>query len=176
MQELVENSDLPDTLEQSIEEFVDSADIEKRLSDTLSRFQAESKYEPLQDEGYKTLLSLTKNDDEAAGENGEIEMMETEFFIPIDPFSRKPIVIPVKNKNCGHLYDKDQFYTIFESRNRNRFVVVITIVCRQTQRDIFHCSAIKCPVTGCSNVKVTIADVEEDLRTKIMIENAKNKH
>lgn len=53
-------------------------------------------------------------------DNGDIEMMESEeFSIPIDPICRTEINIPIRNKQCGHLYDKESLFNLFRN---NRFV------------------------------------------------------
>ncbi|OTF83348.1 Zinc-finger of the MIZ type domain containing protein [Euroglyphus maynei] len=107
-------------------------------------------------DGYRKLLRWFEDDDrnksqQSNVDNGDIEMMESEeFSIPIDPICRTEINIPIRNKQCGHLYDKESLFNLFRNN-----------------------STIKCPVTGCSNKKMTATDVEEDSRLRILIENAR---
>ncbi|KAJ6225343.1 hypothetical protein RDWZM_003888 [Blomia tropicalis] len=108
------------------------------------------------DQSYTTLtqiLDMTTEDQDA-----KIDLMEesTQFQIPIDPFMKIPISIPVRNMKCKHVYDKEQFFKIFESRPRN--------------------SMIKCPVSGCVNKKVSIEDVEEDVELRSKIEKFKQEN
>ncbi|XP_049865870.1 E3 SUMO-protein ligase NSE2-like [Pectinophora gossypiella] len=48
----------------------------------------------------------------------------------IDPITKKPISDPVKNKICGHIYEKESIYKFISLKNR-----------------------IKCPVVGCANTQ-----------------------
>uniref|UniRef100_A0A6M2DHS1 E3 SUMO-protein ligase NSE2 n=1 Tax=Xenopsylla cheopis TaxID=163159 RepID=A0A6M2DHS1_XENCH len=64
----------------------------------------------------------------------------------LDPFTKKPISIPIKNNKCGHIYDKDSVMRILEINPK-----------------------IRCPVVGCrvktlftvSNLSVGSVDQEQ---------------
>ena len=161
-------------MEQSIEDMIESANLSEKFNEVLNDLKRANSYDPLNDGQYKNLVHLLGDDQQESNE--DVEMLQTDFVIPNDPFSRMEIVNPVRNKNCNHLYDKEQFLKIFETRPRNRFD---RFLCECTffllisiYFFVIH-SAIKCPYTGCANKKVSIDDVEDDPRMKILIDNAK---
>lgn len=156
--------------DQDIEGMLEAANLEEKLEEVMNQLKASDNFNPTEDKQYKDLLNLL-SESSNTGENEDFEMLETEFTIPIDPFSKKEVVIPVRNKTCGHLYDKESFTNMFDARPRNRFVSVSCY--HDFIFNLYLCSAIKCPITGCTNKRVTIEDIEEDPRTQILIENAK---
>jgi len=62
---------------------------------------------------------------------------ETQY---IDPWSKKKIDVPVKNKVCGHYYDQQ---TALKMLQRSK-------------------SKVKCPVVGCSNNNLKSSELEKD--------------
>jgi hypothetical protein len=57
----------------------------------------------------------------------ELEALDTEIDeIPIDPFGKVPIRIPVRNKKCHHVYDKHQLEQVIAAKKGYgvRFVVI----------------------------------------------------
>ncbi|XP_054161064.1 uncharacterized protein LOC128959144 [Oppia nitens] len=75
--------------------------------------------------------------------------------IPIDPFSKKPIELPVRSITCGHIYDRNQLELVLKSRaaDSNQWI--------------------SCPTVGCSNRKLTLADVVDDRKTRTLINKLK---
>lgn len=78
------------------------------------------------------------------------------------------------------LYETELATTCMTRSNFIRYLILVLaigtwFVCfHNNSNTTLSCSSsIKCPYTGCSNKKVTINDVEEDHRMKILIENAK---
>ncbi|KAH9388811.1 hypothetical protein TYRP_008158 [Tyrophagus putrescentiae] len=137
--------------DQEIDDMLAAADLDKRYKDVMTQLEESDDFDPTEDKQFKDLLNLLTEENNNFDDN-DIEMLETEFTIPIDPFSKKAVVIPVRNKTCGHLYDKESFFSMFETRPRN--------------------SALKCPYTGCANRRVTMEDIDDDPRMQILIENA----
>ncbi|GAB0094950.1 E3 SUMO-protein ligase NSE2 [Sergentomyia squamirostris] len=68
------------------------------------------------------------------------EMTVTETVQTVDPFTKKPLQNPVRNKTCNHVYDRDCLKNIIKLNNR-----------------------VRCPYVGCSNKsRLRMEDVEED--------------
>lgn len=109
--------------DQEIEGMLEAANLEEKYEEVMNQLKELDNFDPTENKQFKDLLNLLAENN-SAGENEDFEMLETEFTIPIDPFSKKEVVIPVRNKTCGHIYDKDSFSNMFESRPRNRFVLV----------------------------------------------------
>lgn len=110
--------------DQPIESVIESVNLTEKFNQLLENLKKGNTYDPFKDDCYKNLAKLL-DDDTNQNANDDIEMLQTDFVIPIDPFSKIEIVNPVRNKTCNHIYDKEQFFTIFESRPRNRFVLLI---------------------------------------------------
>lgn len=71
---------------------------------------------------------------------GDVEFVQTEPTIPIDPFSKREIDFAVRNKKCHHVYDR---LSLEEYLNQSRNP--------------------RCPYIGCANREVmTSASVEAD--------------
>ncbi|UXI18200.1 hypothetical protein NH340_JMT04143 [Sarcoptes scabiei] len=136
-----------DDFEKSVSDIV-----ENLYSNAVEQFQTGSNFNLDDNEDYKKLINLITDQENPPDETDEIEMLATEFSIPIDPISKVAIVFPLRNKRCNHHYDRESFMNLI-----------------QTQVN----KTIKCPVTGCLNKIVTEKDVEEDVRLRIMIENAR---
>lgn len=104
-----------------IEELLESADLKEQYNQMLDQLKAESTYNPFEDDQYKNLLNLLGEENNVEDDGEGLEMLETDFTIPIDPFGKQEISNPVRNKVCKHLYDKDNFIATFENIGR-RFV------------------------------------------------------
>merc|ERR1712192_243440 len=73
-------------------------------------------------------------------------MGESETFI--DPWSRKPIADePVTNKKCKHTYEKATVMKFLEKHSKTK-------------------KALKCPIMGCGNNNITMADLYTDPEIK----------
>lgn len=56
-------------------------------------------------------------------EDEDIEDMDTApEQIPIDPFNQREIINPVKNKRCGHVYDRESIQEMINSIQTGRVV------------------------------------------------------
>merc|ERR1711872_694524 len=87
-----------------------------------------------------------------AGKTGQVaeeDMVVSEVMSYVDPWSKKPIETPVKNKVCSHLYDK-------ATANK---------MCSRSK------GKLKCPVIGCTNNNVQSSDLEEDHQVKQIIQS-----
>lgn len=94
-------------------------DLEK-AEELIGQTEIETIFEKIYDNLKKnSTLNINENQDyknflEYIGEaNEDLEMLEQEFTIPIDPITRTEINIPVRNKKCNHLYDKENFLKLF---------------------------------------------------------------
>ena len=78
----------------------------------------------------------------------ELEELDAEQNIPIDPFSQKEVQFAVKNKHCHHTYDKKSLEAYLKQSANPR-----------------------CPNIGCGNKrKLTMADVNDDDETNALIQ------
>ncbi|XP_059620664.1 uncharacterized protein LOC132264461 [Phlebotomus argentipes] len=67
-----------------------------------------------------------------------------------DPFTKKSLVHPVRNRKCNHVYDKDSLMNVIKMNPR-----------------------VRCPYVGCTNKDfLRMADVEEDFALKFTLQNA----
>lgn len=85
-------------------------------------------------------IIMKKNDDDI------VEVFKS--MNKIDPITQLPIVDPVKNKNCGHVYEKSSIYHLFKKN-----------------------SVIKCPIPSCTETSVKKSDLKEDQYLKRMLAN-----
>jgi len=85
--------------------------------------------------------------------SGDLEVINSsQPAIPIDPFTKKPIEFAVRNRNCGHIYDKKGFQDYLSQSRRPR-----------------------CPNMGCANRQILDASsVEDDVMTNVEIEHVKS--
>eukprot|EP00088_Acartia_fossae_P041323 TRINITY_DN4323_c0_g1_i1.p1 TRINITY_DN4323_c0_g1~~TRINITY_DN4323_c0_g1_i1.p1 ORF type:complete len:224 (-),score=84.12 TRINITY_DN4323_c0_g1_i1:315-908(-) len=70
----------------------------------------------------------------------------------VDPWSKKKIEIPVRNKACNHLYDKSTAMKML-SRAKGK---------------------VKCPVVGCANNNLKSSDLVEDNQVRKIIESQRD--
>lgn len=83
---------------------------------------------------------------------GDLEVLQSEPVIPIDPFTKREIEFAVKNKKCGHIYDRSAL-TAFLTQSRNP----------------------RCPNVGCVNrTQLTQNSVDVDTETNALIERLKH--
>ncbi|XP_055695519.1 E3 SUMO-protein ligase NSE2-like [Lutzomyia longipalpis] len=74
-------------------------------------------------------------------------MTVTESIQKTDPFTKKPMVNPVRNNICKHVYDKDSLSNIIKLN-----------------------SQVRCPYVGCTNKqRLRMADVTEDALLRIQL-------
>jgi len=116
-------------------------ELEERAKDLdTSRLKKHQKYLELEQLIVSRLGGSTEDDDEI-----ECRDEETQY---IDPWSKRNIEVPVRNKACTHIYDKATALKVI-SRTKGK---------------------VKCPVVGCGNNNVKSADLEVDLQVKRIIE------
>jgi len=120
------------TAGESIESVIESVNLNEKFNQILEDMKQRNTYDPSEDNSYKNLTKLLDDDSNQNG-NEDIEMLQTDFVIPTDPFSKMEIINPVRNKNCQHLYDKEQFFKVFESRPRNRFASISFFIIMKLQ-------------------------------------------
>lgn len=101
---------------------LEAANLDEKYKEVMRELNEADNFEPTQDKQYKDLLKLLVEESNNFEENDDVEMLETAFTIPVDPFSKQAVVIPVRNTTCGHLYDKESFLKMFETRPKNRLV------------------------------------------------------
>lgn len=91
----------------------------------------------------------------------ELEMTQVEVNT-ICPISRKEMRRPMKNQDCGHVYDKASIEALLSQSS-------------QASRGWGRTAITKCPVVGCrSQEPITMAKLREDKETKRAIERNKN--
>lgn len=90
----------------------------------------------------KELQRLLQGDDSSLFPDEDIQADEVET-VPLDPFTNKKIRNPVKNKTCGHVYDKRGVFAYIQSRTGTK-------------------TRPRCPTIGCSNKHLRKEDLEED--------------
>ncbi|XP_055538261.1 E3 SUMO-protein ligase NSE2-like [Wyeomyia smithii] len=105
---------------------------------------------------YKDFISQAKllltGDDSGPSPNQQYdEDLEVEAAISeIDPITKRPLEIPVRNQKCNHVYEKSSIESLIKNNARTR-----------------------CPVMGCAASQyVTLADLVEDkmLQHKLMLQ------
>jgi hypothetical protein len=104
-----------------------NANVNQIFDENLAQIRDQNNTIREDDENYKQLIeilneftsdSLEGNQNNDSNDD-ELMTLETEQRIPIDPFSKKEIVNPVKNKKCHHIYDREQLKQVLESRLPN---------------------------------------------------------
>lgn len=85
-----------------------------------SKFKKPSAAVCSRDAMVKNLKQLLQQSDSLEDDDLEIETGGEET-IPIDPFTNKEVVNPVKNTKCGHIYDKDGILAFISSRPNPRY-------------------------------------------------------
>jgi hypothetical protein len=104
-----------------------NANVNQIFDENLAQIKDQNNTIREDDENYKQLIeilneftsdSLEGNQNNDSNDD-ELMTLETEQRIPIDPFSKKEIVNPVKNKKCLHIYDREQLKQVLESRLPN---------------------------------------------------------
>src|SRR5699024_6847158 len=73
--------------EDPIESIIESANLSEKFAEVLEELKQANAYDPLSDDQYKNLHHLLL-DDQQEGANEDCEMLQTDFVIPNDPFSR----------------------------------------------------------------------------------------
>ena len=99
--------------------------------------------DPQDNRRYKEFLQIIQEKDPNASDI----MTVSESLNFIDPISKKPIVDPVKNKNCGHSYEKSTILELI-SKNPN----------------------LRCPMVGCRITSIKKSDLVDDPEFKRQIE------
>lgn len=85
------------------------------------------------DNGYKQFAKILdqslRNNKESSSEEELQEVGDTGLrMVPVDPFTNKEIVNPVRNTQCNHLYDRDGIKAYMESRQRARYESKLAIL------------------------------------------------
>jgi len=101
-------------------------------------------------QSYLEMEQIIKKAGGSDDDDDDIVCTETNEYI--DPWSKKNIEIPVKNKICGHVYDK----------------ATALKMCARAK------GKVKCPVVGCVNNGFKSADLEEDQQIKRIIQSQAN--
>ncbi|XP_058833661.1 E3 SUMO-protein ligase NSE2-like [Topomyia yanbarensis] len=97
-------------------------------------------------------MLLSDNDDNAQDVDEDLQVEDT--ICDIDPITKRPLEIPVRNKKCNHVYEKASIEMLIKNNPRTR-----------------------CPVMGCAaNQYVTLTDLEEDkmLQHKLMLQRRRS--
>jgi len=148
-------SQLVTEAENSDENNITNINISEIFDENMADIVAKDETKVEDNDNYKKLLEVFKEFGSEAEENDdELMTLDTESDrIPIDPISKKEIENPVKNKTCGHIYDGEQLRLLLETKGPN--------------------GKIRCPLVGCNNRSVTLADVVVDHKTRALIQKLK---
>lgn len=87
-----------------------------------------------------------ENMDNEENDNYDDIISTNQFVPPTDPISKEPIKNPVKNKKCGHIYDKDTITKMLSHRN------------------------MRCPYIGCPSkqpIQLNLLETDHELKRKI---------
>ena len=72
----------------------------KKFNNLINRHKAKSKRQD--DNGSE------ESNDEGSEEEGDMDLRASNVFnIPVDPFTNQQVKDPVRNKKCGHIYDRE---------------------------------------------------------------------
>ena len=100
------------------------------------------------------LLSVVTGESSASSSvvtDDELEMTQSERNT-ICPISKKEMVFPVKNSDCGHIYDRESIVALIKQKPN-----------------------FKCPTVGCpSNQPVKIGKLREDKELRLFINKRRN--
>ncbi|XP_055629954.1 E3 SUMO-protein ligase NSE2-like [Toxorhynchites rutilus septentrionalis] len=103
----------------------------------------------------QTKMLLTLAEDQRNGtEMVDDDLHVEETICDIDPITKRPLEIPVRNKICNHVYEKSSIEALLKNNPRTR-----------------------CPVMGCAaNQFVTLTDLAEDrmLQHKLKLQRREN--
>jgi len=129
----------------------ENADMNKDIEEDYNKnYQDELKKIGKTQEDYKNDDRYVQLDQKISGGDGggdddeDLVMTGHEDQIPKDPWSLKEVVDPVKNKACNHIYEK---------------AVVEKNISRSGKKPL------KCPVVGCVNPSIKMADLISDVDT-----------
>lgn len=94
---------------------------------------------------FKAVIDSIRTPGTVSNEDVEEVITQTKT-IPIDPVTKRPVAFAIKNKKCGHIYDKTSF------------------------EEYLKLTRPRCPFMGCSNRELLKNDsVEDDLVTNALI-------
>ncbi|CAJ0957556.1 unnamed protein product, partial [Mesorhabditis belari] len=114
--------------------------VENKIHDLMLGTQCQSQLAP-------EVKELLESLDEAESD-GDLEIQTVGVSInKVDPISRKPITIPMKNPKCGHVYDRDtitEFVNGLGARTRKQ------------------AGKARCPVQGCGNKEAVNVSLLKD--------------
>ncbi|XP_058461951.1 E3 SUMO-protein ligase NSE2-like [Malaya genurostris] len=122
---------------------------QSNISTTKSNVKTLKRYKDFVTQA-KMLLTGDVNESNITDDDLHVE----DTICDIDPISKLPLEIPVRNKKCNHIYEKSSIEMLIRNNPRTR-----------------------CPVMGCAaNQYVTLADLEEDkmLQHKLMLNRRKS--
>ncbi|KAI1289616.1 hypothetical protein HDE_08197 [Halotydeus destructor] len=105
-------------------------------------------YNPARDLNMNQLITLLRLN---YVEDDLVEMESERTVIPKDSYTQRPIEDPVRNKVCGHTYDRQGIKSYFDTKPNPR-----------------------CPVVGCSNRHINFEQLEDDLEMRSLIARLKN--
>ncbi|EDS32716.1 quijote [Culex quinquefasciatus] len=92
---------------------------------------------------YKDFIGQAKmflKADQEGGPSGDDDLQVEDTICDIDPITKRPLEIPVRNKKCNHVYEKRSIEELIRNNPRTR-----------------------CPVMGCAaNEYVSLGDLQED--------------
>ena len=106
--------------ESSSQNKIRNIDFKVVFEEELDKLEQNSQLPMEQHENFIKLMNMTgnqQNDNRAQNDDDELETIEEQTDeIPIDPFTKHEINIPVRNKTCKHIYDQNGFKQVLQSR------------------------------------------------------------
>lgn len=117
-----------------------------KILNSLQRYQSNTttgKTNVKQLKRYKDFIGQAKmflKADQEGGPSGDDDLQVEDTICDIDPITKRPLEIPVRNKKCNHVYEKRSIEELIRNNPRTR-----------------------CPVMGCAaNEYVSLGDLQED--------------
>lgn len=100
--------------ENTINQVLSEANLDENYLSVLQQIQQVHMIVPENDDSYRALLKYVEVQEQ---NDEEVEMLESDFTIPNDPYTGRPIEVPIRNKKCNHLYCKIGFEESFGNKN-----------------------------------------------------------
>jgi len=123
-------------------------EFQKQLEEEKSRKSNEFEIESLKKHArYLEMEQIISGSKADSAEVDDDMVVSAELNTYTDPWSKKPIETPVRNRVCGHVYDKSTAQKMC-SRAKGK---------------------LKCPVIGCKNNNLKLVELEEDHKLKQLI-------
>lgn len=121
---------------------------ESTLNSGSGRGKKSSKYSEFENTA-KQLLASTSARRSQPGTIQDGDVIFENFVSDVDPITKKVMVHPVKNKKCGHYYEKSSILEVISINRQLRLEILHYSFEFGLNFYLLHYS--RCPVAGCAN-------------------------